>query len=126
MGTYLKALCAGILMGMMPVMVFAGETLAVGVSSAVKNTFFHQLNISADSIPRPVQDDKNKDSKKSPSQEKEPKHDPKAREIDPKRPDIKEVPKSRPKLRPGIVPDKIRRPPIKIGKPMHILHNRLL
>jgi hypothetical protein len=70
-----------------------------------------------------IQDDQEPKKKKgkTPEQEPEvdkeakPKLDPKVADVETRRPNIKEVPKARPKLRPGVVDRvKVKRPPVRV------------
>jgi hypothetical protein len=117
-----KVIWIGILLAMLPSLVSAKKLVAVNDIAFSLLSSIDNASVT-DSIPRlPRQDDQDKKSKKrgeSKGDEKEPKPDPRTVEIDPKKPDIKQVPKFRPKLRPGGVGEgiKIKRPPIKGGKP---------
>lgn len=124
MRNYLRAFGIGILLGMMPFIVSAKDGL-VAEDAIALNFSSYQMTV-ADSIPRiKTQDDKDKDSKKKAEADKskDPNQDPKTVDIKTKRPNIKEVPKSRPKLRPGVVTDriKVKRPPVRVNKPIKIL-----
>lgn len=104
---------------MTPFIVSAKDGL---VKNAIALNFSSYQMTVADSIPRiKTQDDKDKDSKKKAEADKS--KDPKTVDIKTKRPNIKEVPKSRPKLRPGVVTDriKVKRPPVRVNKPIKIL-----
>lgn len=115
----IKACCVGVLLGIMPLLGFA-RVKVHGSTLSNSYTFTETL---VDSVPRgPRQDDKGKKSKKRPKEGEEVDAkipDVKRPEPEIKRPDIKEVPRAKPKLRPGIVGDriKIKRPPVKIGGP---------
>ena len=74
-----------------------------------------------------AQDDKDKDSKKKSETDKSKgsDQDPKIVDIKTNRPNIKEVPKARPKLRPTVVTDriKVKRPPVRVNRPIKILRS---
>jgi len=125
MRNYLKAFGIGILLGTMPLIVSANERLAENVHTLSFSSY--ELTL-VDSVPRiKTQDDKDKDSKKKvdADKSKDPNQDPKTVDVRTNRPNIKEVPKSRPKLRPGVVTDrvKVRRPPVRVNKPIKILRS---
>ena len=115
---------------MFPVMASADESNALNASFNNESSF---NMATVDSIPKikrqddkdaKKKDQKDKDAKRRDGAdiEKEPKAEPKTVDIDPKRPNIREVPKARPKLRPGAVTDKvkIKRPPVRV-KPGRVL-----
>ena len=107
---------------MMPFVVSAKDGLVAEDAFALNFSSYEMTVV--DSIPRiKPQDDKDKDSKKNAEvdKSKDPNQDPV--DIKTKRPNIKEVPKSRPKLRPGVVTDriKVKRPPVRVNKPIRIL-----
>jgi hypothetical protein len=111
-----RAIGVMIMLGLLPVLVSAKKAITVNrlVLTAVSS------GSEIDSLPKiKRQDDKDK-KKGGPEKDQGQKPDVKP-EVEPKRPevkrpDIREVPKSRPKLRPGAVTDrvKIKRPPVKV------------
>ena len=127
MEDYLRIIVAGMLLGMLPLIGSANEPISSG-GSVTSYLSFSEVTL-IDSLPKAKrQDDKDKDKKKDPKKgtegdRKDPRKDPKIDEIDPKKPNIREVPKARPKLRPGAVTDrvKIKRPPVRV-KPGRVLH----
>ncbi|MEJ6979144.1 hypothetical protein WG906_01700 [Pedobacter sp. P351] len=116
MRNFLRALGLGILLGVMPVIVSANDEIVLNFSSP------DEIDIVGSAPVETTQDDKDQEPKKKTDKEKA-KEDPKTDDVETKKPDIKEVPKSRPKLRPGVVTDrvKIKRPPVKINKPGRVL-----
>lgn len=118
MRNYLRALGLGILLGMMPAIVSAKD-LVIGDETDLNFPSLYEITV--DSVPKIRSQD---DKKKKPDTEKDEKEDPKTVDVKTRRPDIKEVPKSRPKLRPGVVTDrvKIKRPPVRINRPGKVLH----
>ena len=127
-GNYYRILVAMILWGLCPMIVFATDL-------KVDNVMYFSsgdLKLVGSSPDDPWQDDKDakkggdKDAKKRPEGEKEiePQHEPRGVDIETKRPNIKEVPRARPKLRPGAVVDrvKVKRPPVRV-KPGRVLHS---
>jgi hypothetical protein len=127
-GNYLRALLLCVILVISASLAHAKE---IGESNTLNHSVFNELS-PVDSLPRTRQQEdkgskkkkKDNDTKKQPEAEKgkdlqpEPKVD-----IETKRPDIKEVPRARPKLRPEVV-DKVRikRPPVRVkpGKGLRI------
>ncbi|MBC7912928.1 MAG: hypothetical protein H7Y07_02295 [Pyrinomonadaceae bacterium] len=123
-GNYFRILVLGILWGMFPLIASANEY--AGATKGMEITI-RVVDISLiDSIPRvkrQTDKGKEKDSKKPSEHDKpEPSREPKVADLQPGRPNIKEIPRARPKLRPGVVTDrvKVKRPPVKIrGRGLH-------
>ena len=126
-GKYLQAFLLWVILVILPSLIHGKEMGELNTS----NNLISNESSSIDSLLRTrKQEDKgskkkkDNDTKKEPEAEKgkEPQPDPKV-DIEPKRPDIKEVPRARPKLRPEVV-DKVRikRPPVKVkpGKGLRI------
>ncbi len=126
MRNYLKAFGIGILLGTMPFIVSAKEGLVA--EDAIAFGFSSHETTAIDSLSRvKAQDDKDKDSKKKSEIDKSKgsDQDPKIVDIKTNRPNIKEVPKARPKLRPTVVTDriKVKRPPVRVNRPIKILRS---
>lgn len=123
-GNWLRVLGVSMLLGSLPVIASADEFAAADINK-ISGAML------VDSLPKAKKQD-DKDSKKSSDKNKDSKKgadadkgkDPKVVDIDPKKPNIKEIPKARPKLRPGTVTDriKIKRPPVRVkpGKGLRV------
>ena len=115
---FLKMLVAGILAGAFPLCVSALDGSAKEKSSLNVNS---NAILVVDSLPV-IKKQEDKDPKQQKEKGKKPSNTEKAKEpqqkpkVEGKRPDIKAVPKARPKLRPGTVTDriKVKRPPVKV------------
>jgi hypothetical protein len=126
-GNYLRALLLCVILVISASLAHAKE---IGEINTLNSSTLDNLT-SVDSLSRMRQQEdkgskkkKEKDAKKEPEADKgkAPETEPNI-EIDTKRPNIKEVPRARPKLRPGVV-DKVRikRPPVRVkpGKGLRI------
>ena len=109
-----------ILLGMLPLLGSANESV---IREKNASNYLSSYSITLmDSMPKSTRQD-DKDTKKTSAKDKsdpkkrpDPKKDPKTVDVDPKKPNIKAIPKARPKLRPRTVTDrvKIKRPPVKV------------
>lgn len=120
------------LLGVLPVAVSAASSVA---ATEVSLSYLSSAELLLDSLPAARRQD-DKDSKKQGEKAKDAKDGamadkgkdakpgPKVVDIDKKKPNIKEVPKARPKLRPGTVTDriKVKRQPVRVkpGKGLRI------
>src|SRR5687768_4572336 len=109
-GNYLRAFLLWVMLGMLPTVTYSKELVKINTLNHLTITELSSM----DSLLRTRQQDekgskkkKEKDAGKEPGAEKkEPKREPGV-DIGTRKPDIKEVPRARPKLRPGVV-DKVR------------------
>ncbi len=128
-GNYLQAFIFWVLLGMLPSM---GYAKSLDKINTLNHLMINELS-SVDSISKVKPQEgkgskkkKEKDTKEEPEvvNVNEPRQEP-GIELEPKKPNIKQVPRARPKLRPGVV-DKVRikRPPIRV-KPGKVLRINL-
>ena len=130
-GNYYRIVLGVVLLGICPMIVSAHDLEA----QALKNASFSFSNATStdsgfvarwqDDKDSKKAEEKERDAKKRPAdKDAEPRQEPKGVDIDSKRPNIKEVPRAKPKLRPGAVVDrvKVKRPPVRV-KPGRVLHS---
>ncbi len=129
-GNLIKAILLWVIFGILPLVTYSEEFVKI---NSLNHLTVNEL-ASVDSFSRVKQPQEEKGSKKKrdkdakkesePEKGKEPIQEPRI-DIEPRRPDIKEVPRARPKLRPGVVDKvKIKRPPIRV-KPGKVLRINL-
>ncbi|HEY0054457.1 MAG TPA: hypothetical protein VGB63_03785 [Pedobacter sp.] len=131
-GILIKVILLWVIFGILPMVTYAEELVKINSSNHLMINELTSMDSLLKTKPQQEKGSKKKKDKDAPKDNeakepdvekgKEPRQEPGV-DIEPKRPDIKEVPKARPKLRPGVVDKvKIKRPPVKVkpGKGLRI------